>query len=77
MIETGHSRVQVTHAAHDRYNEALDEVGAGLLMVQDAGSVEKNYYVNEFGRVQMNAPWQSPHFYEMCTAPDWDDLELA
>ncbi len=77
MIESGHTQVQVTHAAHDRYNEALDEVAAGLLMITDTGSVQKNYYVNEFGRVQMNAPWKSPHFYEMCTTPDWNDLELS
>jgi 4-hydroxyacetophenone monooxygenase len=52
-------------------------VASGLLMITDTGSVEKNYYVNEFGRVQVNAPWQSPHFYEMCTEPDWNDLKLS
>jgi 4-hydroxyacetophenone monooxygenase len=77
MIESGRTQVQVTHAAHDRYNRALDEVASGLLMITDTGSVKKNYYVNEHGRVQMNAPWQSPHFYEMCTTPDWNDLQLS
>ena len=43
--------------------------------MNDPGSIDKNYYVNEFGRIQVNAPWESPRFYEMCIEPDWDDLE--
>jgi 4-hydroxyacetophenone monooxygenase len=77
MIEGGYSRVMVTQEAHDEYNKALDVEASGLLMLNDEGSIAKNYYVNEFGRLQMNAPWQSPHFHEMCTTPDWDDLELS
>jgi 4-hydroxyacetophenone monooxygenase len=77
MIEGGHSRVMVTQEAHDEYNKALDVEASGLLMLNDEGSVAKNYYINEFGRLQMNAPWQSPQFHEMCTTPDWNDLELS
>lgn len=77
MIEGGYTQVQVTHAAHDHYNEALDAEAAGLVLMQDEASLAKNYYVNEFGRMQVNAPFESPHFYEMCMAPNWDDLELA
>jgi len=77
LIEGGLSSVQVTPEAHDRYNEALDVEASGLLLLTDARSVDKNYYVNEYGRLQVNAPWESPYFYEMCAAPDWDDLRLA
>jgi 4-hydroxyacetophenone monooxygenase len=77
MIDKGCTQVQVTHDAHDRYNEALDIEASGLLLLQDAASIDKNYYVNEFGRLQVNAPWQSPYFYEMCTTPDWNDLQLS
>jgi 4-hydroxyacetophenone monooxygenase len=77
MIERGKSSVQVTHEAHDRYNAALDEEAAGLVLLQDANSVKKNYYVNEYGRMQVNAPFESPYFHEMSSTPDWDDLELA
>ncbi len=77
MIEGGYSQVQVTADAHDRYNEALDAEAAGLVLLTDTGSVDKNYYVNEFGRVQVNSPFESPYFYEMCTTPDWRDLELS
>ena len=77
MIEEGYSQVQVTHEAHDRYNEALDVEAAGLRPAATTpASVEKNYYVNEYGRMQVNAPFESPYFHEMCSTPDWDDLEL-
>jgi 4-hydroxyacetophenone monooxygenase len=52
-------------------------VAAGLVLMTDEASVDKNYYVNEFGRMQVNAPFESPYFYEMCSAPDWDDLTLS
>jgi 4-hydroxyacetophenone monooxygenase len=77
MIEGGYSRVQVSHDAHDRYNEALDAEASGLVLLTDTASVAKNYYINEYGRMQVNAPFESPYFYEMCSAPDWDDLELS
>ena len=37
----------------------------------------KNYYVNEYGRMQVNAPFESPYFHEMCETPDWDDVKLS
>jgi 4-hydroxyacetophenone monooxygenase len=77
MILEGKSQVQVTHEAHNRYNEALDAEAKGLVLLQDAASVKKNYYVNEYGRMQVNAPFESPYFHEMSSTPNWDDLELA
>jgi 4-hydroxyacetophenone monooxygenase len=77
MIEGGYTQVQVTESAHDEYNEALDEEAAGLVLLTDAGSVEKNYYVNEYGRLQVNAPWQTPYFFARSIAPDWAELELS
>ena len=48
-----------------------------LILLQNEGAPEKNYYVNEFGRVQVNAPWYGPEFHRMCSQVDWDDLELS
>ena len=48
-----------------------------LLLLQEEGAPEKNYYVNEFGRMQVNAPWYGPEFHRMCTEVDWDDLEIS
>lgn len=77
MIENGLSQVQVTEEAHDRYNAELDAVAADLLLLADDSGREKNYYVNEFGRLQMNAPFESPYFHAMSSKPNWDDLELS
>jgi 4-hydroxyacetophenone monooxygenase len=33
--------------------------------------------VNEFGRLQVNAPWYGPEYHRMCTNVEWDDLELS
>jgi 4-hydroxyacetophenone monooxygenase len=77
MIEEGKSTIEVKTEAHDRYNEALDKEAAPLLLLQDEGAPEKNYYINEFGRLQMNAPWYGPEFHRMCTEVEWDDIEIT
>ncbi len=48
-----------------------------LLLLQDEGAPDKNYYINEFGRMQVNAPWYGPEYHRLCTQVDWDDLELS
>ena len=61
-----------------RYNEALDKEASKLLLMQDEGAPDKNYYVNsDFNRLQMNAPWYGPEFHRMCTNIEWDDLEIS
>ena len=77
MFEEGKSRVEVKTEAYERYNEALDVEASQLLLLQDEGAPDKNYYVNEFGRLQMNAPWYGPEFHRMCTDIEWNDLEIS
>ncbi|MBY0402062.1 NAD(P)/FAD-dependent oxidoreductase [Myxococcota bacterium] len=76
LIETGQSRVEVKQDVYERYNEALDRECQNLILLQKEGAPEKNYYVNEFGRVQVNAPWYGPDFHRMCSQVDWNDLEI-
>jgi 4-hydroxyacetophenone monooxygenase len=79
MLEQGKSQVSVTEEAYWRYNEALDEEASKLLLLQDEGAPDKNYYVNtntEQPRLQTSAPWYGPDFHTMCTEPDWNDLQL-
>ena len=58
-----------------------EEVDAGGLFATIYSALglnpEKNYYVNEFGRLQVNAPWYGPEFHRMCTHIDWDDIEIS
>ncbi len=77
MIESGKSAIEVKAEAHERYNEDLDAEAAPLLLLQEEGAPEKNYYINEFGRLQMNAPWYGPEFHRMCTEVEWDDIEIT
>jgi 4-hydroxyacetophenone monooxygenase len=77
MLETGGSRVEVKRGAFERYNAALDQECRKLILLQKEGAPEKNYYVNEFGRVQVNAPWYGPEFHRMCAEVEWNDLEIA
>ena len=77
LIETGRSRVAVKPEAYQRYNEALDLESRKLILLDPEGAPEKNYYVNEFGRVQVNAPWYGPDFHRMCSEIEWGDLEIG
>ena len=53
-----------------------DEEASKLLLMQDEGAPDKNYYINEFGRMQVNAPWYGPEYHRLCTEIDWNDLEI-
>jgi 4-hydroxyacetophenone monooxygenase len=77
MLETGSSRIDVKQEAFERYNEALDAEASTLLLLQEEGAPDKNYYVNQFGRLQVNAPWYGPEFHRMCTNVDWDDVVIT
>jgi 4-hydroxyacetophenone monooxygenase len=76
MFADGASSVEVAMDAFERYNDALDEEASKLLILREQGVPHKNYYVNEFGRLQMNAPWYGPDFHRMCTQVAWEDLRL-
>jgi 4-hydroxyacetophenone monooxygenase len=77
MLEEGRTRVEVKEAAFRRYNEALDVEASQLLLMQPEGAPDKNYYLNEHGRMQVNAPWYGPEYHRMCTEVDWDDIEIS
>lgn len=78
LLEEGKSRVEVKEDAFVRYNEALDAEAATLLLMQDAGGRDQNYYINhEFNRMQVNAPWYGPEYHRMCANVDWDDLVIS
>lgn len=77
MLEEGKTRVDVKTEAYERYNDALDEEASKLLLLQPEGAPDKNYYINEHGRMQVNAPWYGPEYHRMCTEVEWDDLEIS
>src|SRR6185437_5221871 len=56
-IEGGHRYAVVRPEVFDDYNRRLDEAMLGLIWY-DKRSKDQNYYVNEFGRQQVNVPWR-------------------
>lgn len=77
MLREGASRIDVTEEAYEEYNKALDAEASTLLLLQEEGAPDKNYYINEFGRMQVNAPWYGPEFHRMCTHVDWDAVVIS
>jgi 4-hydroxyacetophenone monooxygenase len=73
LLEEGKSTVEVTRAAFERYNAELDTTAQELLLLDEKGAPDKNYYVDR-GRLQTNAPWYGPEYHRMCTDIEWDDL---
>jgi len=76
MIQEDVGTVEVTQEAFTKYNEALDEKAAGLLMLTDTSSA-KNYYLSESGRMQVNAPWETADYYNMVRQPNRDEVFFA
>ncbi len=61
-IESGHRYVNVRHDVFADYNKRLDEALESLIWY-DEGSRDRNYYVNGFGRQQVNIPWRLEDHY--------------
>ncbi|WP_418059351.1 FAD-dependent oxidoreductase [Pimelobacter simplex] len=75
MLENGHASMVVRQDAFEHYNEQLHKEAQKLIYLSEHGAMKKNYYVNEFGRLQMNAPWTGEQFFAMCAslrAADFD-----
>lgn len=77
MLENGRSSMVIRQDAFDGYNDQLHEEAKKLIYLSPSTVMEKNYYVNEFGRLQMNAPWSGEKFYELCASPDESHFEYT
>jgi 4-hydroxyacetophenone monooxygenase len=76
MFERGGTSVEVTEPAFKDFNRRLDAEAAGMAFLTDTASVDKNYYVNAHGRLQLNTPFETGDLYAMQKAPDPNDLEI-
>jgi 4-hydroxyacetophenone monooxygenase len=77
MIEQGNTTVEVTHEAFKDYNDRLVVESQNLIMVTEEASARKNYYVNERGRMQVNAPWETCDYFRMTTYPDTEAIRFS
>jgi 4-hydroxyacetophenone monooxygenase len=62
---------------YDDYNDRLQREASKLIYIVDTQSRDKNYYVNEFGRLQVNFPWEAEDFYQMVAAPNTGDYIIS
>jgi 4-hydroxyacetophenone monooxygenase len=69
-IESGRRWAVVSDEAFENYNRCMDEEMAKLIW-QDAAPRERNYYVNSFGRQNVNMPWRLHDYAQIM----WQDLE--
>ncbi|MGX1932004.1 flavin-containing monooxygenase [Microbacterium resistens] len=77
MLEGGHASMAVRQDVFDRYNEELHAEAQKLIYLSEHSTMKRNYYVNEFGRLQMNAPWTGERFFEMCEALQVSDYHFT
>ncbi|MFD6894388.1 flavin-containing monooxygenase [Rhodococcus sp. NPDC060086] len=56
VIEGGDDCAEVTEAAFWEYNNAVDETARKMIWLDPAANPEKNYYVNEHGRLSTSTP---------------------
>ncbi|MEE2057787.1 flavin-containing monooxygenase [Rhodococcus artemisiae] len=56
VIEDDHHSAEVTDAAFWEYNNAVDDEASRLIWLDPAANPEKNYYVNEHGRLSTSTP---------------------
>ncbi|MDS1116552.1 NAD(P)/FAD-dependent oxidoreductase [Gordonia westfalica] len=77
MLENGRASMVIRKDAFDDYNEQLHEESKKLIYLSPNSAMKKNYYVNEFGRLQMNAPWNGEHYYDLCKSPDESHFDFV
>ncbi len=77
MLEKSRASMVIRKDAFDEYNEQLHEEAKKLIYLMPNSATEKNYYVNEFGRLQMNAPWNGEKYYKLCERPDESHYEFT
>ena len=72
VIERGAGSIEVRPEAFEAYNAAID--AASEEIVWNLAPPGKNYYLNEYGRQHVSAPWVAEHSYELLRKPRLDDF---
>lgn len=75
LLEHGHRSMVVREEVFTDYNERLDEATKGLIWERE-GPANRNYYVNEHGRQNVNWPWRNEHYFELVERLNPEDYEF-
>jgi 4-hydroxyacetophenone monooxygenase len=71
MIENNLSEVEVKQDVFDQYNDELDREMPNLIWESEA---KGSYYINEHGRMSVNAPWRIADYHARARYPNFDDF---
>lgn len=63
-IESGKQYAVIKRSRYESYNAAMDRA-LGSFIWKDAAPAGKNYYVNSFGRQNVNMPWSLPEYMDI------------
>ncbi len=74
VIEAGSRSVEVREDAYLDYSERVDKASEEI--VWRLVSSERNYYLNEFGRQHVSAPWLADDYYAMLRDPNRNDFTV-
>ncbi|WP_158726629.1 flavin-containing monooxygenase [Tomitella fengzijianii] len=77
MLEGGHSAMSVRPEVFEKYNSLIDDEARRLVYLLDDSAFKKNYYVNDWGRLQSLAPFTGEHLFSMSANVDPDDFEFT
>jgi 4-hydroxyacetophenone monooxygenase len=69
-VERGHRELDVKKDVFESYNEALKKETEGKVWI-DPGAVERNYYVNDAGRLQTSVPWTLEDYFDFFQRTDF------
>ncbi|KAJ5556286.1 hypothetical protein N7494_000201 [Penicillium frequentans] len=72
MLENDKSSMECRKDFFDEYNTRLDEAAKDLIWEMEG----HGYYVNEFGRQSVNAPWHTAVYHRMVSKPNFEDFEI-
>ncbi|KAF3003928.1 hypothetical protein E8E14_001931 [Neopestalotiopsis sp. 37M] len=72
LIENDKRSMDCRQDVFDEYNSRLDEASKEIIWESEGSG----YYVNEFGRQSVNAPWHTADYHRMVLKPDFDDFDI-
>lgn len=72
LIENGKKSMECRRDVFDDYQIRLDQAGEDLIWEMEGNG----YYVNEFGRQSVNAPWHTADYHEMVSKPNFDHFDI-
>ena len=73
LIENDKRSMDCRQEVFDEYNSRLDEASKEIIWESEGSG----YYVNEFGRQSVNAPWHTADYHRMVLKPDFDDFDCV